>query len=120
MPAAAATLSPEVLAQYQPVIGLEVHVQLLTATKNFCGCKNEYGGDPNTHTCPVCLGLPGALPVLNRDAVEKAVLAASAMAGWSRRRSLPTSDITMSKPTISQIMTSFMWSIAGWPTFVRG
>ena len=78
MPAIAAP-SPEVLAQYQPVIGLEVHVQLLTATKNFCGCKNEYGGDPNTHTCPVCLGLPGALPVLNRDAVEKAVLAATAI-----------------------------------------
>ncbi len=72
-------LSPDVLAKYQPVIGLEVHVQLLTATKNFCGCKNEYGGEPNTHTCPVCLGLPGALPVLNRDAVEKAVLAASAI-----------------------------------------
>ncbi len=79
MPAAAAALSPDILAKYQPVIGLEVHVQLLTATKNFCGCKNEYGGEPNTHTCPVCLGLPGALPVLNRDAVEKAVLAAEAI-----------------------------------------
>ena len=78
MPAVAA-LSPEILAKYQPVIGLEVHVQLLTATKNFCGCKNEYGGEPNTHTCPVCLGLPGALPVLNKDAVEKAVLAATAI-----------------------------------------
>ncbi len=74
-----AALPPEILAKYQPVIGLEVHVQLLTATKNFCGCKNEYGGQPNTHTCPVCLGLPGALPVLNRDAVEKAVLAATAI-----------------------------------------
>ncbi len=72
-------LSPEILAKYQPVIGLEVHVQLLTATKNFCGCRNEYGGEPNTHTCPVCLGLPGALPVLNKDAVEKAVLAATAI-----------------------------------------
>ncbi len=67
------------LAKYQPVIGLEVHVQLLTRTKAFCGCINQYGGEPNTHGCPVCLGLPGALPVLNRQAVEFAVLAASAL-----------------------------------------
>ncbi len=72
-------LSPEVLAKYQPVIGLEVHVQLLTHTKAFCGCVNKYGGEPNTHICPTCLGLPGALPVLNRQAVEFAVLAASAI-----------------------------------------
>src|ERR1700709_1569586 len=72
-------LSPEILAKYQPVIGLEVHVQLLTQSKAFCGCRNEYGGEPNTHTCPTCLGLPGALPVLNRQAVEFAVLAARAI-----------------------------------------
>jgi aspartyl-tRNA(Asn)/glutamyl-tRNA(Gln) amidotransferase subunit B len=72
-------LSPEVLAKYQPVIGLEVHVQLLTRSKAFCGCRNEYGGEPNTHVCPVCLGLPGALPVLNKQAVEFAVLAAKAI-----------------------------------------
>ncbi len=78
MPAVAA-LSPEVLARYQPVIGLEVHVQLLTKTKAFCGCINEYGGEPNTHVCPTCLGLPGALPVLNKQAVEFAVLAAKAI-----------------------------------------
>ncbi len=72
-------LSPEVLAKYQPVIGLEVHVQLMTASKAFCGCVNQYGGEPNTHTCPTCLGLPGALPVLNRRAVEFAVLAAKAI-----------------------------------------
>ena len=72
-------ISPEVLAKYQPVIGLEVHVQLLTASKAFCGCVNKYGGEPNTHVCPTCLGLPGALPVLNRHAVEFAVLAAKAI-----------------------------------------
>ena len=72
-------LSPDVLAKYQPVIGLEVHVQLLTESKAFCGCLNRYGGEPNTHVCPVCLGLPGALPVLNRRAVEYAVLAAKAI-----------------------------------------
>jgi len=72
-------LAPEILAKYQPVIGLEVHVQLLTKSKAFCGCKNEYGGEPNTHVCPVCLGLPGALPVLNKQAVEFAVLAAKAI-----------------------------------------
>src|ERR1700761_2391978 len=78
MPAVAG-LSPEVLAKYMPVIGLEVHVQLLTKTKAFCGCKNEYGGEPNTHVCPVCLGLPGALPVLNRRAGGFAVLAGKAI-----------------------------------------
>ncbi|MBS1814407.1 MAG: Asp-tRNA(Asn)/Glu-tRNA(Gln) amidotransferase subunit GatB [Acidobacteria bacterium] len=78
MPAVAG-VSPEVLAKYQPVIGLEVHVQLLTQTKAFCGCVNLYGGEPNTHVCPVCLGLPGALPVLNKQAVEYAVLAGMAL-----------------------------------------
>ena len=72
-------LSPATLAKYQPVIGLEVHVQLMTESKAFCGCVNQYGGEPNTHTCPTCLGLPGALPVLNRRAVEFAVLAARAI-----------------------------------------
>ena len=81
-------LAPEVLAKYQPVIGLEVHVQLLTESKAFCGCLNRYGGEPNTHVCPTCLGLPGALPVLNRRAVEFAVLAAKAIGCEIREHSV--------------------------------
>ncbi|HEY3703523.1 MAG TPA: Asp-tRNA(Asn)/Glu-tRNA(Gln) amidotransferase subunit GatB [Terracidiphilus sp.] len=78
MPAAAA-LSPEILAKYEPVIGLEVHVQLLTATKIFCGCANKFGSEPNSNVCPVCLGLPGSLPVLNQKAVEFATTASLAI-----------------------------------------
>src|SRR5256714_3985478 len=61
---------------YEMVVGLEVHVQLKTATKAFCGCSADFGSAPNTNVCPVCLALPGALPVLNEHAVELAVRAA--------------------------------------------
>src|SRR3984885_10957883 len=76
-----ATLAPgrDVIAKYEPVIGLEVHVQLATHTKIFCGCPTSFGAPPNTNVCPVCLGLPGALPVLSRQAVELAIEAGLAL-----------------------------------------
>jgi len=72
-------MSPELLAKYEAVIGLEVHAQLLTKTKIFCSCSTRFGDQPNSNTCPVCLGLPGTLPVLNRRVVEMGIRAALAL-----------------------------------------
>ncbi|MGD1212511.1 MAG: Asp-tRNA(Asn)/Glu-tRNA(Gln) amidotransferase subunit GatB [Candidatus Acidiferrales bacterium] len=72
-------VAPEALARYEAVIGLEVHAQLQTLTKAFCGCSTKFGAAPNSNTCPVCLGLPGALPVLNRRALELALRASLAI-----------------------------------------
>jgi len=63
----------EQATRYEAVIGLEVHVELNTATKMFCGCAIDFGGEPNTRTCPVCLGHPGSLPVANAGAIESAI-----------------------------------------------
>jgi aspartyl-tRNA(Asn)/glutamyl-tRNA(Gln) amidotransferase subunit B len=74
-----AAIAPDVLAKYEPVIGLEVHVQLLTNTKIFCACANRFGDPPNANVCPVCLGLPGSLPVLNKRVIEMASRASLAL-----------------------------------------
>jgi aspartyl-tRNA(Asn)/glutamyl-tRNA(Gln) amidotransferase subunit B len=73
---------------YEPVIGLEIHAQLLTASKIFCGCSTAFGAAPNTHICPVCIGLPGALPVLNRAAVDYAIRAGLALGCTIHERSI--------------------------------
>jgi len=80
-------VTPELLAKYEPVIGLEVHAQLLTRTKIFCGCSTRFGDPPNSNVCPVCLGLPGTLPVLNKRAVEMGIRAALALNCTVRERS---------------------------------
>ncbi len=76
------------MSSYEAVIGLEIHAQLLTATKIFCGCSTTFGAPPNTHVCPVCLGFPGALPVLNRAAVDYAVRTALALGCEIHERSV--------------------------------
>jgi len=63
----------DVIAQFDPALGLEVHVELNTATKMFCGCPTEFGAEPNTQTCPTCLGLPGSMPAVNAKGVESAI-----------------------------------------------
>jgi aspartyl-tRNA(Asn)/glutamyl-tRNA(Gln) amidotransferase subunit B len=75
-------------SDFQTVIGLEVHAQLLTRSKIFCGCSTEFGGEPNTHTCPVCLGFPGVLPALNERVVELAVKTGLALGSTIKRKSV--------------------------------
>jgi len=83
-----ATLTEDVAARYDPTIGLETHVELGTASKMFCGCPTTFGAEPNTQVCPVCLGLPGSLPVANAAAIESTIRIGLALhcdiASWCR------------------------------------
>ena len=81
--------------QYETVIGLEVHVELATRTKIFCGCSTAFGGAPNTHTCPVCTGMPGSLPVLNKKVVDYALRVGLAANSTERTISTPTTRRTI-------------------------
>src|ERR671922_107441 len=76
------------MAGWETVIGLECHIELSTTTKMFCGCRNEFGAEPNTNTCPVCLGLPGSLPVPNREAIARIVKIGLALGSEIAPRSL--------------------------------
>lgn len=87
--------------QYETVIGLEVHIELATKTKIFCGCSTEFGGAPNVHTCPVCTGMPGSLPVLNKQVVDHALAIglATSFSGTLGRKNL--SVLTFNAPQIN-------------------
>ena len=85
---------------FETVIGLEVHVELATKTKIFCGCSTEFGGAPNTHTCPVCTGMPGSLPVLNQGVVEKAMADDVPIVGLS---ALMTTTVSSMEQTIKAL-----------------
>lgn len=89
--------------KYESVIGLEVHVELKTKTKIFCGCSTEFGAEPNTHVCPVCLGLPGVLPVLNKEVLHYAVKAGLAL----HCDILPFSNLTARTITIRTFRRTF-------------
>ena len=94
------------MKQYETVIGLEVHVELAAKTKIFCGCSTEFGGAPNTHTCPVCTGMPGSLPVLNKKVVEfalKAGLAANCQIHQTANLTVRTISIRTTHRTIRSL-----------------
>src|SRR2546427_2853625 len=90
-------------AAWETVIGLETHVQLRTASKMFCGCSAAFGAPPNTNVCPVCLGLPGALPVPNEQALKLAVRAALALGGTLHPKSVLDRKSTRLNSSHSQI-----------------
>ncbi len=97
--------------QYETVIGLEVHVELATKTKIFCSCSTQFGGAPNTHTCPVCTGMPGSLPVLNKQVVEYALAIGLAMNCEITRVCKFDRRITRSRSFIFPLRETDMWRL---------
>src|ERR1700683_3710989 len=108
--------SPEVITKYESVIGLEVHVQLGTRTKIFCGCPTSFGAKPNTNLCPVCLGLPRALPVLSREAVEVGVKESRALDCTIA----PVSRFARKKYFYPDLPKGYQISMYGEPLALRG
>ena len=108
---------------YEMVIGLEVHVELKTKTKIFCGCSTAFGAAPNTQCCPVCMGMPGTLPVLNEQVVEYAVKAGLAthctIARYSKEDRKTTFTPTCPRPIKSPSTTCLCVSTAGWTSRPR-
>lgn len=118
----------DVLTRYEPVLGMEVHVELSTATKMFCGCPTTFGAEPNTQICPVCLGLPGSLPVVNEKAVESAIRIGLALnceiapGTDSPARTISTriSRRTIRSPSTTSRSRSTATSMFRWKTAPRG